>query len=62
MENLLNMLIPFVLILPLGLFVFLTPPPPDDYLADDDPDAPVWFPPHALGVPLARYSRTVKGA
>ena len=45
MENLLNMLIPFVLILPLGLFVFFAPPPPDDYLSDDDPDAPVWFPP-----------------
>jgi hypothetical protein len=45
MTDFLNMLIPFVLILPLGLLVFLTPAPPDDYLADDDPDAPIWFPP-----------------
>jgi hypothetical protein len=45
MSDFLNMLIPFVLILPLGLLVFLSPAPPDDYLADDDPDVPIWFPP-----------------
>jgi len=38
----LSLLIPFLLILPLGFGVFLTPAIPDDYLADDDPDACIW--------------------
>ncbi len=39
MVNFLNMLIPFAMILPLGLLVFLIPPPrPGDYDYDDEDD------------------------
>lgn len=45
MTDYLNMLIPFLLILPWGIIaIYLTPPPPAGYLADDDPDAPIVIP------------------